>query len=118
MSNKKVMMIGIMFHDNDFYNTIQPFLKVLGNAFDEDGLPSTMNKKHIVDAFNEMAYGLYLLNQHQNRYPLHGNTKEYLKIEEKDVYLDSEIQALLDKDPWYNCEFHYYDHYTKSQYCI
>lgn len=100
--------LAIRFSDNDFYYTIAAFLRVL--LPDESFTHHLANdlkftKAQIVELFNGMAYSLYLLKQNAWRYKPGENTQSYLKITEKNVYLDGEVDSYLAEHTWDNGEF-------------
>lgn len=93
--------VGIRFGDNDFYNTLTSFLRVLlpDESFTHQSNDLTFTKARIVELFNGMGYSMYLLKQNAWRYAPGANTAEYLKITEDKVYLDGEVDEFIDKHP-------------------
>jgi hypothetical protein len=82
--------------DNDFINTIVPFVKAIGNIVLIE--KQLLTKTQIVDLFNEHIYSFYVLYQNDGKE--HLRIKPYLKITEKDVYLNEEITAFADSGYW------------------
>jgi hypothetical protein len=114
------MRVAIRFADNDFYNTLMPFMKVLAELIyhrDEDENPIT--KMDIVNLFNATAYSIYMFCQHRPNDQSHEHLKTYLTIEARNVFIDGEIDKKLETmDPhiykgkmsyWDNGEFFYAD---------
>lgn len=95
--NKNLQRIGIKFPDNDFYNTIRTFLVLL--VVSE---PSDLTKAKIVEMFNFCAPAMYVLGQSRD-YTFDDHLKDYLRIEERHVYLDDEIDTMSSE--WNNGEF-------------
>jgi len=88
--------------DNDFINTVVPFVKALGaKVFAGYGGYDRITKEHIVQLFNDHAYTFYVMYQ---KYELQilpdERMKGYLQISVKDVYFDDEIQAFCDSGQW------------------
>lgn len=80
--------------DNDFISTVKPFVRVIASRIMEEDLQ--LSKAKIVELFNEHAFSLYML--HQSPYMSESGEeqkrlKDYLKIQEKDVYFDDEIDS-------------------------
>lgn len=80
--------------DNDFINTVRPFVQAIAPRIIDGDLQ--LSKAKIVELFNEHAFSFYMLYQspymdesdeRKNR------LKNYLRIEEKDVYFDEEIES-------------------------
>lgn len=100
--------IGIRFGDNDFRYTVLPFMDLLlPNDYTSHGLlepchkgpdaPMTVafTKAQIVELFNRLAYGLYLMKQNGWTYEVSATTDKYLTIEENDVFFDEEVAAFI-----------------------
>lgn len=112
-------LLGIRFADNDFYNTLHPFMTlVLDSAFvgrpeSSERIFENVTKARVVELFNEIAFGLYMLCQNGFRYDDEKgqeHIRNYLKITEKNVYLDDEVTKHIEEcDSWDNGEFHYAD---------
>lgn len=102
------MIVGIRFADNDFGNTITSFLGLFQH-WDFRRNPPT--KAQVVEMFNNLAPGIYLMcqncyrNGHQEDFE---RMKTYLKITEKNVYLEDEVWNFYKKCWQHNGEFHYY----------
>jgi hypothetical protein len=84
--------------DNDFIRTVISFVKDLGERVFFDNW-NNITKSEIVSLFNECAFAYFLINQSdkpilsQEEMSLH---RSYLKIKEKDVYFDEEIDSFED----------------------
>lgn len=103
-SNNKYMIIGIRFSDNDFWATVEGFLKNLL----EVGLESysDLSKEGIVNLFNKSAMGIYYLVQNRGDYESSPDLENYLKIETKNVYLNEEVKKYIENcNGWDNREF-------------
>lgn len=115
----KLQKVGIRFTDNDFYNTMMPFMGLLLDL-GGDECPS---KAKIVELFNMLAPGLYWMFQNKFQY---SNTldhrehmKKYLQIKEENVFFDNEVTQHINKvNGWDNSEFHYVDFYLKDIFTI
>ena len=75
--------------DNDFSNTVSAFVKAIAPRI----LAGSKNitKAKIVELFNAHAYSLYCLHQAWD-FDSNPDVKEYLKVEEKDIYFDDEVK--------------------------
>ncbi len=85
--------------DNDFVNTLSPFVKALAeNIFYLRGWEN-ITKEQVVKLFNEHAFAFYSMYQ---CYKIEADEaiKDYLKISIKDVYFDDEAQFYLDSNDW------------------
>lgn len=88
--------VGIYFSDNDFCNTMWPFMRALqkniDNLSDESRKDKEFMRKHIVKIYNETIFAYYIMHQHDH---LSGapfqHLQTYLKISERDVFLDKEV---------------------------
>jgi hypothetical protein len=113
------MLIGIRFADNDFRNTVCPFLQLFINSrFIE--YQEYVTKARIVELFNMLTPGLYWLCQNGYQHGLEWKPETYLRIKEENVYLGEEcVTAYIEKcNSWDNCEFHYVDTEQKQVYSI
>lgn len=102
MNNPEI--IGIQFHDNDFYFTFVAFLQSL----DKVGLQSYKNltKEKVVELFNRSASGLYWLYQNKMEYQTDWDASSYLEIDIEDVYFDDEVKEhIKELNGWSNGEF-------------
>src|SRR5271170_439555 len=118
------MLIGIRFPDNDFHNTIQPFLKLLLET-DDRMKKDALTKARIHKLWNMLAPGLYLTCQNSFRYRCDdediAHTSKYLidNMAEKQVYFDQEVwDHIIACEYWDNGEFHYIDTDAKQIYCV
>jgi len=111
------MRIGIRFSDNDYINTLRPFMDFLMKSIRESPeLKENLTKDRIVDIFNQMAYPIYLLCQNMWR-PTRPQsdadkirTKNWIKIKTENVYLEDEIdERIRVNGNWENYEFFYID---------
>ncbi len=100
------MNIAIHFPDRDFQCTLRNFLEILAlsditveylgynTKVDKD-----LSKSQIVELFNELAFGLYLLYQKQYRYEQpQEHLRTYLKIKESNVYINDEVVKCLEEE--------------------
>ena len=119
--------IAIRFSDNDFCNTLRPFLKLYcENLADGTFGKVEITKQHVVDLFNRSAHGLYWLCQNGMRYtndlPDDAHIKrmdEYLKIELEHVYFDEEVDAYIERcNGWDNSEFFVLDVHLAYVYSV
>lgn len=91
------MRILIRFGDNDFSNTNMAFLRTLRDSFYYRP-KALLTKEQIVKIYNEMIFGLYLLNQNQNQYKNETvSIKRYLKISVDRVHINDEIDEWVSK---------------------
>lgn len=122
MTKVEIKKIGIRFSDNDFYNTLYGFFRVLadGVLWNHHSLPETLTKARIVQLFNSTNYALYQLYQHGFRPPHHNRTEEedqqrittWLTITEENVYFNEEVDQYVDHLRTSQCgnsEFQYFD---------
>lgn len=114
------MRVGIRFSDNDFSQVVRRFLYLLKDSMEYfEGEDKDYSKATIVSMFNETAYGLDLMFQRWATDSV--STKKYLRIAERNVFLNEEIDEYMntkcswstDKHGimhcWDNGEFHYMD---------
>jgi hypothetical protein len=80
--------------DNDFITTVQAFVKTIAPRVFFENIDIT--KAKIVELFNEHAYSIYVLHQSNYEKTPREDLKEYLRIEEKDVYFDDEVKEFTD----------------------
>lgn len=105
----------IKFGDNDFYNTFYALLETILHAHEYGGkLPFT--KAQICLIINELSYGHYLLFQNQFDYADGGNTKNYLQIDESQIYIDEEVDEFL-KENIKSANSEWFALYTKES-CV
>lgn len=75
------MIILLRFGDNDFHKTLRAFGELL--TLDQ---PENLTKYQVVELWNELSFGLYLLAQNQWRYKdspeEKAHIRNYLKIQE------------------------------------
>ena len=102
--NTPIKQLGIDFGDNDFYFTLIPFMKLLipdDSTHHSLVLPS-WSKEQVVELFNNLAFGIYLLKQNGWRYNNsdadHAHIKKYLRITEEQVFIDEEVKAFMERD--------------------
>lgn len=106
--------IGIKFHDNDFYVTFTSLLYMLYEA-NKESKDLTSDKTKLAFIINSAIYGCYAVFQNRCRYgeekDLLDNKrlKEYLTITPNDIIIDSEIDAHLNSDTFWNGEFFWID---------
>lgn len=106
------MKIGILFSDNDFYLTLEAFMRQLlyTEQLFKEPFVKRLTKPRLVMLFNSTATGLYWLYQNRFEYSLDWEAGKYLQIEEKHVYLGDEVDAFLkDRQQWANGEFQWVD---------
>ena len=90
-------VLGIHFGDNDFHTSIRAFLGILvGNEVWHVRLFKNLTKASVVEVYNEIIYGLYLVTQRLDRGALpDAKEKEhmtkYLAIKESNVFLGQEV---------------------------
>lgn len=89
------MLILIRFGDNDFHNVLMAF----GELVRTQANPPTLTKAQIVELWNEVSYGLYLVASRgwESGYGAGDNTRKYLKITEAAVFLNEEARTHLDE---------------------
>lgn len=80
--------IYVRFADSDFQKTVIAFVKAIAHQILLPNKQShaTISKQDIVELFNKHAYSLYCLHQALN-FKDDLNCKNYLRIEEKNVFL-------------------------------
>jgi len=78
-----------------------------------------LTKPRIVELFNTLSLSLYRLYQDGYTSRLgpdaEAHLQRWLQIDEKNVFLDDEIDVYLEKlriERSGNCEFHYYDYHS------
>lgn len=98
------MRIAIKFGNNDFHATFKGVLAVLLDGFEyRENLPSS--KKELIVIINEIIVGVYLSHQNQFESSISEKTmtehiehiRKYLKIEEKHILLNEEVQQHINK---------------------
>jgi hypothetical protein len=113
MNNPQV--IGIAFHDNDFYFAITAFLGTMKNI----GLQNykDLTKEKFVEIYNRSIGGFYWLAQNKMEYRTDWDASRYLQITVKDVYFDDEVKDYIEKhDGWDNGEFFVLDTQVHNNY--
>lgn len=87
------MLILIRFGDNDFGSTLLAFSDVVMH----NANPLTLTKPQVVELWNEISYGLYLVANRgwKSGYGASDNTRKYLKIDESRVFLNEEARVHL-----------------------
>lgn len=101
--------IGIRFSDNDFSSTLLSFMNLLlpddytnhtEPCHKGPDAPMTVSftKEQIVELFNKLAHGLYLMKQNGWRHKDSGTVDKYLTIEEKNVFFNEEVKAYIERD--------------------
>ncbi len=97
--------IGIRFSDNDFSSSIRGFL----NIMKERGIENyDLSKSKLVVLFNRSIEGVYWLCQASPRSSSYD--KSWLRIEEKNVFLDEEVTKYVTENTSdHNYEFHVLD---------
>lgn len=107
------MRIGISFGDNDFHNTLMPFVKIIMDAIEWNPiLEEKLTKERIVELFNGMSFSLYRMFQNSWEHSNGGDNhmKRYLMINVDRVYINNEIDKKFENyDSWANGEFFYVD---------
>lgn len=107
------MRIAINFGDNDFYNTLMPFIKIIMDAVQWNPyLEQKLTKEHIVELFNNMAFSLYRMfqNSWEHSIDYEESTEKHLKINVNDVYIGDEIdEKFKTVNSWANHAFFYVD---------
>jgi len=102
------MRLAINFPDNDFVNTFVLLMRLIKEAYVQD---ETFNftKAQIVEIVNGLLPGIYRL--FQNRFIRRSNFSPhaYLRIEEKDVYLEEEIDDYMKSECVDNGTFYVLD---------
>ena len=104
--------IGINFGDNDFFNTFRPLMGTFLKAYeyDPEGVEQ-LTKEQVVYILNELFFGFYMLFQNKFQYNIAEeeklHTKEYLKLTEKDILFDVEVDDKLTKTNL-NCNLSFY----------
>lgn len=95
------MKIGILFSDNDFHLTVNAFLSTIElgerqiNNYNRIPMEERYTKERIVELFNRCADSIYWMCQNGFTYEMRpfklNNYKDYLKIEERHVFINSEV---------------------------
>jgi hypothetical protein len=106
-SGKRI--VGIRFQDNDFFMTTATFLSALSAPASDDTF--ILTKENVAAAFNESAFGLYIIGQwgfkYSNSIEEQRTLCEYLKITEKNVFFDDEVIDYYVNEECKNAEFCY-----------
>lgn len=109
--------VGINFGDNDFGNTLRPFVQSLLDLYRRDPQRAvSFTKKDVVWFFNEMAYGLYRMFQSrdfkrvEDKYEEH--LRNYLQIDEQHVLVDEEVDKYFLETWRHNHHFYWADFKT------
>jgi hypothetical protein len=119
MSSGGIMTkLGIRFHDNDFGMTFVQALTLLLKVYRESPASfEDITKQDVFKFINELLITSYYFQNLANNYRDNHDHREYLKIKEKDLYFDDEIQAYLnEEDQWLNGEFFWIDFETETIY--
>lgn len=103
----KISYIGIRFYDNDFTYTFCGMLEHIGVMM-RYGLLSFDGKQAIVDYMNSISFDCYCIYQSGSDEP-NDHIRNYLFLDESHIFLDSEVDALLESDYFRNREFHVLD---------
>ena len=82
--------------DNDFAQTVEGFVKSLAPRIFY-GCWDDITKALVVDLFNQHAFSFYALHQ-CNDFAPEERLRDYLKIEEKDVYFDDEVDGFINNN--------------------
>lgn len=85
------MRILIVFHDNDFINSLYSFAMLLWWNYDSR---RPWTKKQIVSLFEKVGQGIQMLCQNQET-----DNPYYLQLETKNIYFNQEIDKYLEQDP-------------------
>jgi len=108
-----VKRVGINFGDNDFGNTLRPFVQVLLDAYNwGSDTAKNLTKEKVVELFNESSWGLYLLFQHRHGWTVYEGTKDYLKIDINHVLTDKEVDEYFLQTWRHNGHFYWVDFET------
>jgi hypothetical protein len=101
--------IGIEFGDNDFYNTLIPFMANLQTTIQHRGFVETMTRDElrnwIVKMFSKTALSFYILNQSRNDNYEH--LQNYFNIKPENVYIGEEVGVKAMED-YLNGEFFFF----------
>jgi hypothetical protein len=112
--------VGISFGDNDFYNTMVPFMENLQKAIKQSGFVETKTKEElrnwIIRIFNDTAVSFYWM--FQNRYQYSHQSKDipdfaehmkaYFKVDKECVYIGEEVNNKCAESDWLNGEFFFF----------
>ena len=97
--------------DNDFINTMIPFTKAIGEMVLLENIK--LSKSDIVSLFNKHGYSFYVMYQSFGKEDT--SIKEYLFLNEKDVYFNEEVDAFTNQNHDgcvvylnYNCDLEFY----------
>lgn len=110
MDKKFPKVIGIRFTDNDFHNTLRPFLlQMAEHGFENYGNDKRpFSKELVIDLFRRCAGALYILCQNGLSYNFEhiNQTTKYLETKPIEVYFDDEVKKFItDNNGWFNGEF-------------
>ena len=126
----KITAIGIRFSDNDFGNSIRPWLRAVVESFIYKGLldpdesekirgwrPDYLTKQYVVDLFYKTIMGFYLMYQCDDHTNVEESklelTSNYLKNHRVEVFFNEEVHNYIqENDYWDNFEFFYWDKYA------
>ena len=117
-----ITKIGISFGDNDFWQTWETALTIIGNSIQQNGCRDIstnkyMTRNHLVDRINKSIAGVYNLSQGLLRQDDEGRFKpaEYLRINPTDIFINGEIEQYLDQNGYdQNREFFIVDILERS----
>ena len=89
--------LAIRFSDNDFVNTIRPWLTLLTDGHLDE--VEKMTKQEIVDLFNRSAAGVYWVSQNKMRYQSSeadvASIAKYLTTDDNHVFFDEEVDQYI-----------------------
>jgi hypothetical protein len=111
--------VGINFGDNDFGNTLRPFVQSLLDLhmYDPERI-KRFTRGDIAWLFNEVAYGLYRMFQARDTKEVEVKHEErlrrYLRIDEHHVLVDDEVTEYYLEDWRHNSHFYWADFETEA----
>jgi len=109
---ENIEKIGVSFGDNDFWQTWETALEVIGNSILQNGCSSycsgNITRNHLVKRINASIAGIYYLSQ--GLIPRESDDRFkpawYLKINPTDIYINDEIEQFLEQNSYdQNSEF-------------
>ncbi len=98
--------LAIRFGDNDFAKTFKALLKIISEYPEGYDLSS---KEKIVALFNKAIPGIFWLVQNRGIDRQDWDPSSYLRLEEKNIFLNKEVDDFLAENTWDNYEFHVLD---------
>ena len=108
MKVSDINLIGLSFHDNDFYNTFIPFLSTLREAL-YWGRGEDIDKETICKLWNESCISFYRLFQNRWEYNHDediNHIKNYLQLDESNIHINEEVSVFIGQgDYCYNGEY-------------